>query len=46
MGLSNTDAKEQVYKHFNGKIDVDKYFDDMFSLVKEEYIKNGVPVKK
>ena len=46
LGLSNTDAKEQVYKHFNGKIDVDKYFDDMFSLVKEEYIKNGVPVKK
>lgn len=46
LGLSNTDAKEQVYKHFNGKIDVDKYFDDMFSLVKEEYIKNGVPVKE
>ena len=46
LGLCNKDAKKRVYEHFNGKIDVDKYFEDMFSLVKEEYIKNGVPVKK
>lgn len=45
LGLSNIDAKREVYKYFDGKVDVERYFDDMFEIVKEDYIKDGVPVK-